>query len=263
MAREKTRRPREEARPFANAIRLWAYKQNLPPHRWEIGGSWRREAPTIGDLDVMVITDDGTFADLEMPPGFVAEKRGPNIIQGELTLEREILPEFPIEDSMHVDFWACRPEARGAFLCFITGPKSLNIQQRAKAVSMGLTLSQYGLFDASQHQLDNGTEVSIYSLLHLPYLNPTRRQQYADKEPEKEAKRLTVQVPSDSDPSTEYTVSVKGDFWTCTCMAFKYSRSIPATCKHIKRVRAQLAEELRKRGVELEDGNLTINPEEE
>jgi len=214
----------------------------MPDVDWTVGGSWRRMAETIGDLDIMIVTPDGTLNDVELPRSFHAQHQGPQVVQGDLVVG---------EDSIHVDFWSCKPEARGAFLMFITGPKALNIMQRRRALDRGMTLSQYGLFDHDKNQLDNGTEVSIYSLLGMPWLRPVDREAFANKPPTPERKPHSVKVRSDSDPSKEYTVTVTGDYWTCTCYSFMYSKSIPGTCKHIKRLRPELEAALRARGTDL------------
>ncbi len=199
---------------------------------WMLGGSWRRQAPDVGDLDVMVVTETGTFAHFEFPSSFVAQRSGEKIAQGDLTANG---------DSIHVDFWSCTLQQRGAFAMFLCGPKALNIQQRALAATQGLVLSQYGLFDQSGKQVDNGTEIGVYSLLGIPWLRPVDRQKYVLKPPT-ETEQIEFQVPSDTDPTRKYTIRVRGkgtddEFWSCTCLAYKYTRAIPPTCKHIQRVR--------------------------
>lgn len=46
---------------------------------------------------------------------------------------------------------------------------------------MNLALSQNGLFDRETgEQLDDGTEESVYRILHWPWLTPEERQKYAE-----------------------------------------------------------------------------------
>jgi hypothetical protein len=197
----------------------------------------------------MVVTDDGTFRDFRFPKSFVPQHAGEQVVQGDL-----IHPDWTVEtiarDTIHVDFWSVKPESVSAFLMFITGPKVLNIQQRAHAQSLGYTLSQYGLTRPDGTLVRVDSEEDIYWWLGLDWISPESRQAYAKAEPDREEPEHVFSMPSDSDPSKNYKVTIKGLSQTCVdaktgepCMAYKYSRSAPATCKHIERARAKLAEQ--------------------
>jgi hypothetical protein len=211
---------------------------------WILGGSWRRKAPEIGDLDVMIVTETGLFGDFKFPEHFVVDedgKQGPQVAQGNLVLHHVAVAgryEEDVYESIHVDFWCCTPAQRGAFLMFITGPMPLNIQQRRIAKEKGYMLSQYGLFDHDGVQLDRGTEIDIYSLLGLPWLRPEDRQQFA-KNKQVKIKKFTIEERSDSDPNTKYAVQFWYEDdelkWYCPCPAYKYSKKLPAECKHTQR----------------------------
>lgn len=241
---KKTRRPVSEVRPFVQQL----HKEMPNSHYWVILGSWRRNAPEIGDLDIMVITDSGTFEDFRFPGSFLEERRGERIAQGTYYLHDGPSgqpKDLPI-DAIHMDFWACKPNEVGAFSMFMTGPKLLNIEQRAWAQKLGWTLSQYGLLDRDGKQIDIGTERDIYTRLGLPYMEPEARQAYAEVVPPPETVEHKYRVPSDSGPF-KYVVKEKGGKWTCAkedggdCPAFKYSREFPPICKHIKKVQRFLA----------------------
>ncbi len=145
---------------------------------FEFAGSWRRGAPAIGDLDIVVTTESGRLApDLLDPvgvhlPSIITYQRfGPKIAQGDLKLP---------DGSLHIDFWSCFPNEHAAFLMFATGPAPLNMAQRQHAKRHGMALSQIGLLDrATKRQLDSGTsEREIYNLLGLPWLTPQERQSW-------------------------------------------------------------------------------------
>jgi len=142
---------------------------------WEFCGSWRRQAPDLGDIDIMVVTPDGSFGSAFCFPEAVQliEITDSGRIQnakGIIVLGRTMVL---------VDFWAVTPSMRGAFLMFFTGPRELNRLQRYRARARGLRLARHGLFDASGRQADNGTEADIYRLLGMPWIPPERRQEWA------------------------------------------------------------------------------------
>ena len=81
-------------------------------------GSWRRGAQRIGDVDVLVTTVDGELPDLTALDDFServggAKKAGTRYVH----LDDGLPP-------LQVDVYACSPEARGAFLWFLTGPRT-------------------------------------------------------------------------------------------------------------------------------------------
>lgn len=159
---EKQRMPREAAAPFFGLV-----EHQMPRYiEWMFGGSWRREAETVGDMDVLVVTATGTFDGFRFPPCFEAAK-------GDAKIKHGIVRNLH-GHSLPAQFWACTPEQEGAFAMFITGPAAFNIMQRAKAKRKGYMLSQYGLFkDGVRLQLD--TECEIYAELGWEWLEPENR----------------------------------------------------------------------------------------
>lgn len=225
---KKIRLPRSDVQRFVQLL-----EQELPETGWVLGGSWRRGAPMIGDLDVMVTTASGHFEDFQFPRSFTPIRKGPQIVNGLLVIDGD-----PVL-ALAVDFWSCTPEQAGAFLCFITGPATLNIAQRAHAQKLGLKLSQYGLFAADGTLIPTYTEQDVYQRLGLPWLEPEERQKWAEERPtsNRPPEVQTWDVPS-STTAEVYTVTRKiwtdGETWTCTCKAYIYSREAPSTCKHIR-----------------------------
>jgi DNA polymerase (family 10) len=169
----KVRRPREQVQPFVDLL-----TEQMIGVEFQLLGSWRRGAPTVGDLDVLIVTPSGEMSGnlfdqdaVELPASFRAQRRGPKVAQGDLVL--------PSGDSIHLDVWSCRPNERGAYLMFATGPMQLNLAQRSRAIKLGYALSQVGLLRDGV-QVDDGTEESIYRLLDWPWLSPADRQKWAD-----------------------------------------------------------------------------------
>lgn len=99
------------------------------------------------------------------------QRHGPKVAQGDLVL--------PGGQSIHVDFWCCKPSERGAFMMFSTGPRELNLAQRSRAIKLGYALSQVGLLRDGV-QVDDGTERHIYELIDWPWLTLEQRRRWAD-----------------------------------------------------------------------------------
>lgn len=159
---EKARIPRAEAERFVNRL-TW----QMPRHvEWMIGGSWRRGADIIGDIDVMVVNEQGSFEDFWFPPCVEIEQGGWQLKKGVIrSLQGNTIP---------AQFWACNPAQRGGMAMFITGPQRLNLKQRAQALRAGYSLSQYGLFRDGV-QLPLFTEREIYDELGFDWVEPEQR----------------------------------------------------------------------------------------
>lgn len=244
-AKEKVRRPRAEVQPFVDLL----FREMPEDADWHLGGSWRRGAEQIADLDVMVITDTGMFGDFRFPPSFQAEVSGEQLTRGDLHLVTdEQLLRADLGKTLHVDFWACKPEQAGAFLMFITGPVRLNIAQRARAQKLGLKLSQYGLFRADGTLIRAESERYIYDLLGLDWLDPQARQAWVQAAPGSPAEpdgSQSWEVPSSrKDLKISWTVTRRvtpsGVYWSCTCPGFQFCKENPRICKHIRDKKKEL-----------------------
>jgi hypothetical protein len=225
----KVRRTRAEVQPIADKLSSEITKLN-PGLEFHFGGSWRRGASSVGDLDVVFVTKDGQLGDVKLPPSVKLERGGKDkIAQGDIEVN---------DVKMHVDFWSASEKERGAFLWFMTGPKELNISMRAEAKRNGMSLSQVGLLDSSGRQIDNGTEEDVARKLDpagrwLKYLDPKARDSWTSPKPEASDVEK-VQVES-SKPGEFYTVTRSGSHYSCTCQAYKFRK----TCKHIDKVKAE------------------------
>ena len=181
----------------------------------EVGGSFRRQAQMVGDLDIVVQAD--SFSEIVLPDIYF-ERLGEQASHGIVDLNGEPLG---------VDIWCATPSQWGAFLWYITGSKELNVIMRQKAKAEGLKLSQFGLFDGAI-QVDDGTEIGVASALGMDWIEPIDRQKFVKVLPDK-----VFEVASSSGDDF-YTVSVTGSQWSCSCPHNTFRK---VECKHIKEVR--------------------------
>lgn len=209
---EKVRRPLAEVKPFIDLL-----TEELPDPvdvEWHFGGSYKRGAPMIGDLDVMIVLPDGILRDDLLPKSFQPESKGDKKAMGNLAL--------PDGSKMHLDIWVCTPKERGAFLMFIEGPYELNVAQRSRAKTMGYNLSQIGLLKDGV-QVDNGTEYDIYRILEMQWLTPEQRQAFAAPQGDDVVEKIV-----EGSKGAKYTVKIKGNSVSCNCPGYRYRRN----CKH-------------------------------
>jgi DNA polymerase (family 10) len=132
-------------------------------------GSLRRGKDTIGDLDLLV-TGPGAAAALERftqhPKAHTVLGKGPNKASIQYGLE-----------GLQVDLRALPHESYGAAMQYFTGSKEHNILVRSRALKLGLTLNEYGLFRLENEERVGGeTEEEIYAALGLAWIPPELRE---------------------------------------------------------------------------------------
>lgn len=129
--------PDERYKPrvfFLQAVEI--LQEMLKGFQFEICGSWRRQRPFLKDIDVLILTRNSEdLVELESLAGLTGQRDyGGN--------SRITYWFGPVQ----VDFRTVTdPNHWGSMLCHFTGSKEENIRLRRKALSMGMSLSEYGL----------------------------------------------------------------------------------------------------------------------
>jgi DNA polymerase/3'-5' exonuclease PolX len=139
-----------------------------------ICGSYRRGLEESGDIDVLLMETEGYtlgyIVDEMIKRNLIVDKiaLGPTKFMGMIRLG----PEYR---SRRLDLrWVNRESWSFATLYF-TGNYQLNIRMRQKAISMGLTLSEYGLVDKDGIPTKCQSEECIFMALGMTYLEPNQR----------------------------------------------------------------------------------------
>ncbi|MBI3472328.1 MAG: DNA polymerase/3'-5' exonuclease PolX [Candidatus Solibacter usitatus] len=158
------------------AAELTAYLAEIPGvDKITAAGSLRRGRETVGDLDLLVTGPAATQAlDRFIAHPKVSEvlARGGN--KASATVGHE---------GLQVDIRTLPPESFGAALQYFTGSKQHNVALRTRAVKMGLTLNEYGLFRAADNTLvASETEEQVYSALGLAWIPPELRENLGEIE---------------------------------------------------------------------------------
>lgn len=169
--------------------------------RAEVAGSFRRAMETVGDLDFIVASAD---------PGPVMEwfTTRPNV--AEVSAKGETKSSVRLEGGLQADLRVV-PDDRFVFaLHHFTGSKDHNVRMRQRALSQGLSLSEWGIFKKGDEPAEEGgkaidrplartgirEEADLFKALGLDFIPPERREGLDEIELAEEHK-LEVPLPLD------------------------------------------------------------------
>ena len=167
---------------LANERILWAHAdkiaKELETHmsscsairQSEFAGSYRRGKETVGDLDLLVDSDDSQTV---MDHFGKYEEITSVIVRGETKMSVRLENEF------QVDLRVVPQESFGAALQYFTGSKDHNVLIRGRAKQMGLKVNEWGVFelnDSEERRVAGQSELEVYELLDLPYFPPEIRE---------------------------------------------------------------------------------------
>jgi len=165
MVSERSKRfPLAEVEPDVQAI-LETVRKLPGVEKAEAAGSYRRKKATVGDVDILIITNETqavSEAVSKLP--FVVKV----VAQGGTKLS------FNLKSGLRVDVRFVEPSQWGSALLYFTGDKEHNITLRKIAIKKNWKLNEYGLFEGT-HVIASKTEEDIYKALGLPWIDPTER----------------------------------------------------------------------------------------
>ena len=165
-----------EARPLADEALSYLAGVDAAD-RWEVAGSIRRWRATIGDVDVLVATEEPE----SVVEAFVDWDRVDDVIEAGTTKASTRVA------GVRIDLRTVVPEEFGSALQYFTGSKDHNITLRNYAIDRGVKLNEYGAFDVSGIddpdagqrvgvRIGGETEESMYAALDLPWIPPEMRE---------------------------------------------------------------------------------------
>lgn len=131
-------------------------------------GSLRRWKETIGDLDILVVSQKpaklmNRFSQMKEVKKILAQ--GPTKASIRLTM------------GLQVDLRAVAAASYGAALHYFTGSKEHNIRIRSLAITKGLKINEYGIFKVKGNKKIAGAEeTEIFGTLGLDFIPPELRE---------------------------------------------------------------------------------------
>lgn len=140
--------------------------------RVEVAGSIRRRQETIGDIDVLVVTDS---------PHQVVEYFTNLDLVDQVIVKGPTKSTVRLKEEVSCDLRVVPRKSFGSALLYFTGSKEVNVEMRKISIKKGLKLNEYGLFKGDE-LVAGETEEEIFSRLGIHYMEPELRQTVEDVE---------------------------------------------------------------------------------
>ena len=169
------RTPIGKARPIAESL-VEGLREALPEgvlERVEIAGSLRRWRETIGDLDILVVSQQPE----EVMAAFRSLPQVSDVIGSGETKTSVILAQ-----GLQADLRVVERQNWGAAMQYFTGSQAHNIAVREIALKQGWSLNEYGLTAVEGSENPAGKmqtfdeEAALYGFLNLSYPTPELRE---------------------------------------------------------------------------------------
>lgn len=163
LKRAAERMPLNEAMDLSDKI-IAQLERMKEVKKISIAGSLRRMRETIGDIDILVVSDNprkvmDKFASL----GFVKE----------ILSKGDTKSSILTSDSRQVDLRIVAEESFGAALHYFTGSKQHNIKIRELGIKKGLKINEYGIFKKGKGQerrIGGKQEKDVFDAVGLPFI---------------------------------------------------------------------------------------------
>jgi DNA polymerase (family 10) len=136
-------------------------------------GSLRRGRETCGDIDILAVGGQPSLMEALISHPHVERVLGQGDTKSSVLLR----------GGYQADLRLVPPESRGAAMQYFTCSKAHNINVRDRAVQLGFTLNEYGLFRVDDDSRVAGeTEEGIYRALGMEWIEPELRENRGEVE---------------------------------------------------------------------------------
>ena len=155
-------------------------RAGAPIQQMEAAGSLRRAKESIGDIDILVTSDQ---------PAAVMERFVTMELVSEVIAHGPTKSTVMTHAGMQADIRVVAPESFGAALQYFTGSKEHNIKLRDLAVRKKLKLNEYGVFKVTakeEKRVGGATEEEMYAAVGLPWIPPELREDQGELEAARE-----------------------------------------------------------------------------
>lgn len=140
--------------------------------KWVIAGSYRRKEQSSGDIDILIesLPDLNMHGVIHLLKSYLPATfaQGPTKFMGMFRLDEHY-------NAHRIDIRLIKASQYGYSLMYFTGSQRFNILMRQRAIELGLTLNEYGLFDQNGRLYPAESEEEIFNLLKVRYIPPIER----------------------------------------------------------------------------------------
>jgi DNA polymerase (family 10) len=165
------------------ASHIYAVLKELPEIvRLQVGGSLRRRRETIGDIDMVASVADSASEDARRKIMDVFTSQ-PSIQA--ITGKGETKSSVVLSSGINMDLRVVNDSQFPYTLHHFTGSKEHHIPLRRRALSMNMTINDYGLFKGKEPHLELvpcKDETDIYAALGMAYIEPELREDMGEIE---------------------------------------------------------------------------------
>jgi len=172
--------PRSEIDEFKTILNKTFEAVKTPNSKYEIVGSYRRGAKTSGDIDVII-----TSPNKELFKAFMDKLLKEKVIVELLSrgaTKSLVIAKLPGgKYARRVDFLYSNPEEYPFAVLYFTGSKIFNTVMRGRALSLGYSLNEHGLYKMENkkkgEKIDHvfRNEKDIFDFLKMVYKDPEQR----------------------------------------------------------------------------------------
>ncbi|OHV09338.1 DNA polymerase III [Kushneria phosphatilytica] len=152
-----------------------------------VAGSYRRRRETVGDLDILVVAEEGRRVMAHVAEWEEIER---------VALSGDTKTTVHLKSGLQVDVRVVPEESFGAALYYFTGSQAHNVAVRKMAVARGLKINEYGVFKGDR-QLAGHTEEAVFAQVELPWIAPELRENRGEIEAAQRGKLPQLITPDD------------------------------------------------------------------
>lgn len=172
--------PREEVKEIEDVMRRILPERTM----FDICGSYRREMPTCGDIDILICnTNEGASFNSMYEIYNIILASPFNILIDDLSLGEKsykgvcmLDPNNPESKARRIDIRLIPYDSYYSALLHSTGSGEFNVLMRQRAIEKGFKLSEYGLYQGlMKEKLEITSEREIFEKIQMDYVEPKDR----------------------------------------------------------------------------------------
>ncbi len=138
----------------------------------DLAGSIRRRKETIGDIDILAVSNNVE----KVMNVFTGMKRVEKVLAKGMTKS-----SIRLKSGVQVDLRVVEKESFGSALQYFTGSKEHNVELRKIAIKKGYKLNEYGLFKGEE-RIAGENEEEVYKALGMQWIPPELRENRGEVE---------------------------------------------------------------------------------